>query len=182
MHEHIAELGWEATVVAGGDRRQESVERGLEAAVSNAPDCTHVLIHDAARPFLSEVLLQRVSAAVHRSGAATIALPVSDTLMRARAAQGEAPEYAEELVDRGGMWAMQTPQAFAIDVIRRAHAQARGGDVQATDDCSLVLALGENVEFVRGAWWNIKITEREDWERARVIMTIRRLRHVDFPA
>ena len=90
-----------------------------------------------------------------------------------------AAAQAEELVDRDGVWAIQTPQVFDLKLLLRAHEQA-ADNRQATDDGSLVLDLGVKLCFVHGAWWNIKVTHPEDFERARLIATIRRVPSADF--
>ena len=161
-------------VVAGGATRQESVWCGLEGLQS----CTHVLVHDAARPFPSSSLIARTLSAARRGGAATAALPVSDTLLRTQAraaadARGDEHSFAVQKVDREGVWAVQTPQVFELELLRQAHIEARRRGLVATDDTSLVLALGRRVEFVRGSWWNIKVTAAEDLERARWIVRAR---------
>ena len=164
-------------IVTGGATRQQSVQHGL-ACVRQHPDwsCTHVLIHDAARPFVSAEMIRSVVAAVHASGAATLAVPVSDTLMRARKseAQDDDDPHAGEVVDRNGMWAIQTPQVFELAVLERAH-QAAASAGPATDDGSLVLALGLPVRFVPGAWWNLKVTHPEDFDKAQLIAAMRQL-------
>lgn len=149
-----------ASVVTGGATRQESVRRGLEAL----PSCTHVVVHDAARPFVTQDHIDRVLEAAVREGAATIALPLTDTLMRATPEAGAATQR----VDRDGVWAVQTPQAFERALLERAHARAEG--TQATDDGGLVLALGHAVQLVPGSWWNIKVTRASDLERAQWIL------------
>jgi 2-C-methyl-D-erythritol 4-phosphate cytidylyltransferase len=140
-----------------------------------------VLIHDAARPFVSGEMIRAVVAAVHASGAATLAVPVSDTLMRARQADphdagshhaGE--PHAGEVVDRNGMWAIQTPQVFELSLLEQAH-RAATDSAPATDDGSLVLALGIPVRFVPGAWWNLKVTHPEDFDKAQLIAAMRQL-------
>ena len=161
----VVPAGWEApvqqqlldagvrvdAVVAGGDTRQQSVQRGLQAILNQHEPVTHVLIHEAARPFLSETMVRAVVAAVHETGASTLAIPVSDTLMRAGEVAVEAKSaaaHAEELVDRDGVWAIQTPQVFDLKLLLQAHEQA-AADRQATDDGSLVLDLGVKLRFVR---------------------------------
>ena len=161
-------------IVPGGATRQESVWCGLEAL----PSCSHVVVHDAARPFLTRALIARTLTAAQTCGAATAALPISETLLRtdARAAaeaRSDPQSFAVQKVDREGVWAAQTPQAFAVDLLRQAHLEARRQGRTGTDDTSLVLALGRRVEFVRGSWWNIKVTTAEDLERARWILRAR---------
>lgn len=164
-------------VVPGGDTRRQSVQCGLATLHRHDEwSCTHVLIHDAARPFVTGSMIRSVVAAVHDTGAATLAVPVSDTLMRAREAQAspDDPQHAGEVVDRSGMWAIQTPQVFELSLLEKAHAAAVS-TAPATDDGSLVLALGYAVRFVNGAWWNLKVTHAEDFEKAQRIAAIRQL-------
>ena len=153
-------------VVVGGRTRQDSVRRGLGAL----PACSHVIVHDAARPFVSQAQIAAVLGAARVHGAATTALPVTDTLMRVRQTPGGAAQV--EPVDRQGVWAVQTPQAFERRLLDHAHAHAHAhtSGSQATDDGSLVLALGRRLEVVAGSWWNIKITSPEDFGRAHAIL------------
>ncbi len=155
-------------VVAGGATRQESVWCGLQAVGER----THVLIHDAARPFITDNCIERVARAAARTGAASVATPVSDTLMRAKVAAPTAPaepHVANEIVDREGLWALQTPQMFELALIRQAHKKAARDGLAATDDGTLILHLGKRLELVPGSWWNIKVTQDEDWQRARML-------------
>jgi len=173
---HSQELSVDV-VVAGGATRQVSVRKGMECIQQQRWQATHVLIHDAARPFVSTAMVRAVVAAVHETGAATLAVPISDTLMRAAdkgAGGSEDGQQATETVDRSGMWAVQTPQVFDLQLLREAHAQAADAS-EAPDDGSLVLALGRRLSFVPGAWWNFKLTHPEDFERARLIAATRKL-------
>ncbi len=149
------------TMCDGGETRQESVRCGLEAL----PACTYLVVHDAARPFVTASQIERVVQAARRTGAATLALRVTDTLMRA-ALDDDAAAAAS--VDRDRLWAVQTPQAFERDLLEQAHAQAK--DAQATDDGSLVLALGRTVALVEGDRGNLKVTTPDDLESAREIL------------
>jgi 2-C-methyl-D-erythritol 4-phosphate cytidylyltransferase len=168
-------------VVAGGATRQESVWRGLEKVTG----CTHVLVHDAARPFLTARSIQAAVSASERFGAATVAMPVSDTLYRAEISDpgADGDSHAVTPVPRDGMWSVQTPQVFEIELLREAHRHARGRNVDATDDGRLVLDLGRRLELVPGDWWNIKVTRTEDLQRAEAILAMRdRLLAQDEPA
>lgn len=172
-------------VIAGGATRQESVQCGMAYLQQQADKATHVLIHDAARPFVSTAMIRAVVAAVHETGAATLAVPISDTLMRSGAPDGAdsaSQQHATESVDRNGMWAVQTPQVFELSLLQEAHdnASATSATASAPDDGSLVLALGRRVTFVPGAWWNFKLTRPEDFEKARLIAATRRLRSMQF--
>jgi 2-C-methyl-D-erythritol 4-phosphate cytidylyltransferase len=164
-----AKLG---AVVAGGETRQASVWRGLQAMRAQAPDLTHVLVHDAVRPFLTARLVRAAAAAAVQHGAATIALPVTDTLVRATASDG-APPLLDVVVDRTRAWSVQTPQAFAIDLLCRAHELANERALTATDDGGLVRAFGAPVALVHGNWWNIKVTQPEDLQRAALLLQMR---------
>ncbi|MFV0257905.1 MAG: 2-C-methyl-D-erythritol 4-phosphate cytidylyltransferase [Acidimicrobiales bacterium] len=137
----------EARVVAGGSTRSASVRAGL-AAVGD--DATHVLVHDAARPLATRSLVDRVVGALASGARAVVpVVPVTDSL---RMADGSGP------LDRSTVVAVQTPQGFAVDVLRAAH---RGGD-EASDDATLVGALGVDIVHVPGESTNIKITEPHD--------------------
>ncbi|WP_135229259.1 2-C-methyl-D-erythritol 4-phosphate cytidylyltransferase [Deinococcus fonticola] len=123
--------GLDARAIVGGATRQDSVARLLRATSAE-----YVLIHDAARPFLPENVVLDLLEAVHESGAATLALPVADTLVRA-----EAGGNWGDLTPREGLWAVQTPQAFRRELILKAHAQAVTDGFAATDDAGLVARL-----------------------------------------
>ena len=142
--------GLEATLVAGGDTRRDTVARCLAAA---APEATHALVHDAARPDCSPALVRRVMAAAERTGAATCGLPVVDTIHEVDAAGAICRTPA-----RSRLWRAQTPQAFTVAALRAAHA----GGGPATDDAGLVAAQGTVVEMVEGERTNDKLTFPED--------------------
>ena len=146
------------TVVAGGPTRQESVWRALQAAPL---DVDIVVVHDAVRPFISRWLVDAVVAAASTEGAAICALPIAETVKRVR------DRLVETTVDRAGLWAVQTPQAFRAAVLREAHEKARRDGVVGTDEAMLVERLGHPVRVVPGLPDNIKITTPEDLRRAR---------------
>jgi 2-C-methyl-D-erythritol 4-phosphate cytidylyltransferase len=140
----------DAVAVAGGSTRQLSVAAGLAAV---APSVDVVLVHDAARAFVPDAVIDRVIAALDAGADAVVpALPVSDTIRAADPATGE----LGGLVDRSRLMAMQTPQGFRRDVLAKAHADAPGAD--ATDDAALVEALGHRVVAVRGDERAFKVT------------------------
>ena len=152
-------------VVPGGATRQESVWQGLKGATG----ATHVLVHDAARPFLIQRLIRDALAAARRSGACTVATPVGDTLVRGAVGA----TVVAGMLDRTDAWSVQTPQAFAREVLEAAHVQARLRADVGTDDAGLVHAIGRPVELVRGTWWNLKVTQLEDWARAEILLALR---------
>lgn len=143
--------------IAGGPTRQDSVRLGLEALADLGPDI--VLVHDAARPFVSPELIERVIDAVP----AIAALPVVDTLKRAeggKAATGPS---------RDGLWRAQTPQGFAYQALRDAHHAARGGP-ELTDDAAVAAAAGIAVALVEGDEANFKLTTPDDFRRAEAML------------
>jgi 2-C-methyl-D-erythritol 4-phosphate cytidylyltransferase len=146
------------TVVAGGRERQESVWLALQAAPADSP---FVIVHDAVRPFIDRALIDAVLAAAAGTGAAICALPIAETVKRVR------DDIVEATVDRTGLWAVQTPQAFRTALLREAHEKARRDGVTGTDDAMLVERLGHAVRVVRGLPENVKITTAGDLQRAR---------------
>ncbi len=162
--------------VTGGASRQISVHNGLEALLNHNP--TRVLIHDAARPFVTHALIDRVLAALTTSTGALPALPVPDTLKRADAAGNVAGT-----VDRSDLWRAETPQGFRYPEILAAHRAAEAsGRSEFTDDSSLAEWHGVTCALVDGEAHNIKITSAEDLALAqqsfgRTAPTITDVRH-----
>ncbi|MBI4305061.1 MAG: 2-C-methyl-D-erythritol 4-phosphate cytidylyltransferase [Chloroflexi bacterium] len=137
-------------IVAGGARRQDSVRKGLEAL----PGGEWVAVHDGARPFIDEDMLERGLAAVQTAGAAIAAIPVKDTIKSVgqdRVIKGTPP--------RESLWAAQTPQIFNRALLARAHREVLK-DV--TDDAAMVEDLGQKVTVFEGSPLNIKVTAPED--------------------
>jgi 2-C-methyl-D-erythritol 4-phosphate cytidylyltransferase/2-C-methyl-D-erythritol 2,4-cyclodiphosphate synthase len=145
-----------AEPVSGGDTRQESVRRGLESLESDPPD--QVLIHDAARPFLTAALIDRLLAALEEAEGALPALPVVDSLKRG--AEG----LITGEVERQDLWRAQTPQAFHYGPVLSAHRAARGAAL--TDDAAVARLAGLRVRLVPGLEENVKVTESADLEAA----------------
>jgi 2-C-methyl-D-erythritol 4-phosphate cytidylyltransferase/2-C-methyl-D-erythritol 2,4-cyclodiphosphate synthase len=147
-------------VVAGGERRQDSVANGFDA-VDDASDI--VLVHDAARPFVTADVISRVIDAAAAHGAAIAAVPVSDTVKRVDPHTGD--PVIVETISRDALYLAQTPQGFAADVLRDAVALGRSG-VDATDEAALAERAGHHVLIVNGSRLNMKITTHEDLETA----------------
>ena len=139
-------------VCAGGARRQDSVKAGLDALQL----CDWVMVHDGARPGLDAALLQRgLDAAIASpSGAAIAGVPVKDTIKVVDSAG-----LVSDTPPRETLWAAQTPQIFAYDLLCRAHADFQG---DATDDAMMVEALGCQVTIFPGSYENLKVTTPED--------------------
>ena len=147
------------TVRPGGDTRQASVWSGLEAI-----DSDEVVIHDGARPLASTSLVHRVLEALGHHDAAVAAIPLDETL---KLVSGE---DVVSTIDRSGLWAIQTPQAFRTSVLRAAHERAVADGYTATDDAGLVERYGGRVCVVRGTRTNIKLTYPEDFELAEALL------------
>jgi len=143
--------------VAGGATRRDSVYAGLVALEADPPG--EVWVHDAARPFVSVALLDRLAQALVLEPAAVPVVPVTDSV--ARLEDGRIGRY----VPRERLARVQTPQAFRFDLLLRAHRTA--GDGSFADDASLVRAIGEQVAVVEGEEDNIKLTTAADFAKAR---------------
>ena len=144
-----------AHVVTGGAERTDSVRRALDAVDEVAPDARVVLVHDAARAFTPASVIRDVVSAVEQGAPAVIpVLPVADTIKEV-----DASGAVVSTVDRSRLRAVQTPQGFALDVLREAYAAA--GDI-ATDDAGLVERLGGKVRTVAGHPHALKITTAFD--------------------
>lgn len=153
----------------GGVTRQESVLAGLEMLEPAAPD--YVLIHDAARPFVSPHLIDRVVAALQESDAVVPALPVSDTLKREEAG------HVVATIDRSGLWAAQTPQGFRFKTILDAHRAARKEKRNDfTDDAAIAEWHGSGVVIADGERNNVKLTTAEDFAIAEQQFTASEIR------
>jgi 2-C-methyl-D-erythritol 4-phosphate cytidylyltransferase len=149
---------------AGGRTRQESVASGLKLCRTEGL----ILIHDGVRPFVTDVLISRLLAAVEGFDACIPGLAVSNTLKEVDG------DLVVRTVPREKLFSVQTPQCFRAEVIIRAHAQASvQGYLEATDDSALVENLGGSVRLVEGDPYNMKITVAEDIEVAEAILRCR---------
>ena len=154
----VNELRHEPAAI-GGATRQASVHAGLEALVSQKPDV--VLIHDAARPFVSAAVISRAIEAASRTGAAIPAIPVTDTIKLI-----DASGNVEATPERARLRVAQTPQSFRFDVILDAHRRAaRDGRSDFTDDAALAEWAGLTVATFEGDPANMKLTTPEDFVR-----------------
>lgn len=149
-------------VVAGGESRQDSVRNGVE--VISQVDI--ILVHDGARPFVTDDMIVSVVDAATKHGAATVAVGVKDTVKKVEGG------FIDGGVSRDGLYRIQTPQAFVADVLRKGVETAHSDNFQGTDESSLVERLGKKVAIVEGSETNIKITTKEDLKIAEAILTI----------
>jgi 2-C-methyl-D-erythritol 4-phosphate cytidylyltransferase len=151
-------------ISVGGRERTESVANGLE----DLPDEVNiVLVHDAARPFVSSAMIDRVIAEARQGHGAVAALPVVDTLKEV-----DDDGRVVRTVERSRLWRAQTPQGFPRDLLEQAHSRARAEHVVATDDAALFERLGLPVVVVRGSERAMKITDEDDFARADALFTV----------
>ncbi|MCX7710026.1 MAG: 2-C-methyl-D-erythritol 4-phosphate cytidylyltransferase [Clostridia bacterium] len=149
-------------ITAGGKERQQSVFNGLQEVSKNAGI---VLIHDGARPFVTEDCIGASIKVAAEYGAACVAVPVKDTI---KAADSE--QFIESTLERTKLWSIQTPQTFKYDTILKAHEIARENGFVGTDDAVLAENIGVRVKLVMGDYFNIKITTQEDLTLAEAII------------
>jgi 2-C-methyl-D-erythritol 4-phosphate cytidylyltransferase len=151
-------------ISVGGRQRTESVANGLE----DLPDEVNVvLVHDAARPLISDAMIDRVVAEARAGRGAIAALPVVDTLKEV-----DDSGRVVRTVERERLWRAQTPQGFPRDLIEQAHAQARTEGIATTDDAALFERLGLPVVVVRGSERAMKITDEADFARAEALFAV----------
>lgn len=135
------------TCVIGGKTRQESSYIGLKACKQ---EISHVVIHDIARPFVSEAILKRNIAALAKYDAINTCIPSADTINESEG------EVVDTIIDRKRAFKGQTPQSFSLPLIVKAHESTHRKDC--SDDCSLVLELGYKIHIVLGDENNFKVT------------------------
>jgi 2-C-methyl-D-erythritol 4-phosphate cytidylyltransferase len=147
-------------IVSGGSERQYSVHNGLLAADKDEL----VLVHDGARPFVSHKRIEDLLDKAYETGAATLAVPVKDTIKRVENG------VVVETVERSTLWSVQTPQAFHPELVLHAHYQANQESYLGTDDASLIERIGRPVSIVLGDYTNIKLTTPDDLLLAKAIL------------
>lgn len=156
-------------IVEGGKERYHSVMSGI----FSAKDCDVIFIHDGARPFVKEEMLERLLQGVKEYKACVAAVPVKDTVKIA-----DADGFIETTPNRNLLWAVQTPQVFAYELIESAYKKLEVEEVdllnrgiQITDDAMVVeTLLGEKVKLIEGDYCNIKITTPEDLDMAQILV------------
>lgn len=147
-------------LVFGGKERQDSVYNGVKAVRYDEL----VLVHDGARPFVTQESIELLVTKAVETGASVLAVPVKDTIKKAE--EG----IVIETVERSTLWSVQTPQAFQLKLLLEAHDQARNEGYLGTDDASLLEKAGQPVSIVAGDYTNIKITTPEDLYIAEAIL------------
>ena len=157
--------GWRkiACILAGGQRRQDSVRLGLDALFHSDPQCGWVMIHDGARPLVTPAMLEAGLQAARQHLAAIAAVPVKDTMKRV------VDGFVTTTIDRERHVAIQTPQVFSFPLIHSAH-MAPEAQEDVTDDAALLERLGHRVAIFPGSYSNIKITTLEDVQIAEALL------------
>ena len=152
-------------VVAGGKQRQDSVQAGLKKVKA---DAAFIAVHDAARPLVTPAQIERVFSEARAHGAAALAEPITDTIKRA-----DENRFVTGGVPRENLYAMQTPQIFARDLLNRAYAAVAARGLSITDEVSALEHLGAKVVLVPTGDWNVKITYPRDLLLARSVLARR---------
>lgn len=147
-------------VVEGGAERQDSVYNGLLMI----KDCDIVLIHDGARPFVSEKIINEGIEYAKSYGAAACGVMPKDTIK-----VKDSDDFSKETLQRDTLFAVQTPQCFEYNSIKKAHEFIRKENLMVTDDTMVIEKLGKRVYLYEGSYTNIKVTTPEDIEVAEII-------------
>ncbi|MGD6777925.1 2-C-methyl-D-erythritol 4-phosphate cytidylyltransferase [Sutcliffiella horikoshii] len=140
-------------MVIGGEERQDSVYNGL----TSLQLAEIVLVHDGARPFISQEVIHNLVEKASKEGAAIVGVPVKDTIKRVSKAG-----VVEQTVERSSLWSIQTPQAFRYPILKEAHDKAKTENYLGTDEASLVERIHVPVHIVQGEYENFKLTTPED--------------------
>ena len=147
----------QVSLVSGGPDRQDSVKNAIQ---NSNPNIDLVVIHDAARPFITTTLIEKCISACETSDGAIIAMQPNDTIKFSK------DNIVEKTIDRSNIWMAQTPQAFNKRKILEAYSSIDFEDLIVTDESSLMEKLGYKIMIVPGTGKNFKITTFDDWERA----------------
>ena len=149
--------GSQVNLVIGGPDRQDSVKNAIQ---NSNPKVDLVVIHDAARPFITKTLIEKCISACETSDGAIIAIQPHDTIKFSK------DNIVEKTIDRSNIWMAQTPQAFNKQKILEAYSSREFDDLIITDESSLMEKLGYKIMIVPGTGKNFKITTFDDWKRA----------------
>lgn len=152
--------------VIGGRERQESIYKVIDDLDLAANEV--VLVHDGARPFVTQSTIRTIADAINQHGAAVVGVKAKDTIKVVR------DQFVTETLDRQYLWQVQTPQGATYEVLKGAYDKARANDIVGTDDASLLEYAGHSVFMVEGNYDNIKVTTEEDLTNAQAIIEKRR--------
>ena len=165
----IEESRFEKTrkLVEGGRERCFSVWNGLRVLPKGS---AYVAVHDAARPLITPAAIENCLALAKKTGAACCAAPVADTVKRVASPSEGETHFVTGAVDRKGLWAMQTPQIFAADILLSAYEKALASGWEVTDEVSALQAAGTPTALFHNEEWNFKITYPKDLELAAAVL------------
>ena len=149
-------------VVGGGDSRQQSVRNGLQHVTTE-----FVVVHDAARPFVTSEMVDRTLSSLADADGAIVATPLDETLKRVDG------DVVDETLTRAHLWRVQTPQSFRTEILVDAHAKAVAEGFEVTDDASLVERYGGRVVVIHSTRANMKLTYPEDFVIAEAMLKSR---------
>ncbi len=142
------------TLVVGGKERQDSVQNGLQKLEK---DASIVLIHDGVRPFVTNEMIEEIVDYARKGECVTVGVPLKDTVKEVNE-----KGFVVHTLERSRLWAIQTPQAFPVKILRRAYEDSYKRNIYGTDDATLVERAGGMVRVIMGSYDNIKITTPED--------------------
>ncbi len=142
------------TLVVGGKERQDSVANGLHKLEK---DTAVVVVHDGVRPFVTYEMIKEAVDCARKGECVAVGVPLKDTVKEVNA-----KSVVVHTLERSRLWAIQTPQAFPIKIIKQAYAEAVKQNTRGTDDATLVERMGNKVRVIMGSYENIKITTPED--------------------
>lgn len=170
VHKNIVEFyGFSKirAIVTGGKERYDSVYAGLQALKNNTKEESYVFIHDSARPFVDEGMLERAYDSVKKNHACVVGVPSKDTVKVADSAG-----FIKTTPDRARVWIIQTPQVFESSLIRKAYDMLMQNDKKGITDDAMVVEkmLKVPVELVKGSYENIKVTTPEDLDVAEILL------------
>lgn len=154
-------------IVPGGRERYHSVFCGLQ----EIEEGDYVYIHDGARPFITEEILERAKEQVQKTGACVVGMPVKDTIKLV-----DSEGFVAETPPRNMLWQVQTPQVFSLPIIKEAYTKLLENEIPGITDDAMVVEtmLGKKVRLVEGSYENIKITTPEDLSLGKAILSNRR--------
>jgi 2-C-methyl-D-erythritol 4-phosphate cytidylyltransferase len=142
------------TLVVGGKERQDSVLHGLQKIEK---DSAVVLVHDGVRPFVTADMIRDTVDLANKGECIAVGVPIKDTIKEV-----DENKIVRRTLERGSLWAIQTPQAFPVKILRRAYEESYKQKRYGTDDATLVELTGGTVRVIMGSYENIKITTPED--------------------
>jgi len=142
------------TLVVGGKERQDSVYNGIRKLEK---DAAVILVHDGVRPFVTHEMIRECVEAARKGECVAVGVPLKDTVK-----QVDDKGIVLQTLERSRLWAIQTPQAFPVKVLRKAYDESQKNNVFGTDDATLVERAGNKVRVLMGSYENIKITTPED--------------------